>query len=951
MIFENLKIKKIIKMSFQNITRFLSNSVPDVCITNIVNTNNSKKYELGTNNIIEFLKLYCESVYLKNKKDNFFLAEVVTKEVPIIAKFLLKFDNLDEKPYGNKLIKNLITNVNDVIKKLFMVRNNDILCVVLESEIFKYDSCDCIMIHIQYPFCKTIKKYIDGEFRNYLLDNLSSSSIHKYFDIEPINSWEERIIKSTDYYPLYGSKIKEYNCELIYSKVFGLNSDSKLQEIELEDSGVLKFRDHTYFSNIGNPEDLDIIEEDTLDEADNDKIFSFIMLPIFLSINYCDNTLSRKGGRLTLSDSEEDYNDKENPTELELIKYFIGIMSQERFEEPFCLDIGKALYNISKVTACSSSNGLKENKLYWKNVLKEKNSKFDISKCDEMWYHETFTMKNTITYKTLAFYAREDNPTKFKEWHQKWCMHMLTKSLDLGDENLANSFYRCYFLDYYYCGGKIDTWFKFWNNKLNSIDTLELENKVTENFLSFYEKFRIHLCNEHHKTVEKDKKDGIEKNIEIVKKIIKKLNQHKYVKTLIGCCKKKFLINDFMEKIDKASHLLGTENCVIEMTDEEAYTRTGKPEDYITKSTTVPYRYDYNRSEGKMHPDVKITLKYLSEIFRNEELRNFVKLFLSSLLYGYNSEKKLFFLIGKTNCSKSIFQAILTQAFGDYCFSMSSDFFCTKKNGGGPNPELAQAKNRRIGISSEPSIEVNYDGATIKRLTGNDEFYARACYDNGGKISAQFTPLISCNDIPDISGMDGATKKRVSMIPFESQYFNEEDSEELGIPTDYIEQLKLGKFRMDMDFEVNYKYKIACGFLWLAVNSYSKYKKEGLKQTNYIKTYQDRYWSKNDPMVKFISEYLEKVYKKSVCNVCKNKQESPVDCVCKGTGLKKVINKTKSITPNQVWTYYKMFWASNNPNAKISGQQHFVNSMKSSDRLGDLSSDNKWYGWKIKEEL
>ena len=62
-------------------------------------------------------------------------------------------------------------------------------------------------------------------------------------------------------------------------------------------------------------------------------------------------------------------------------------------------------------------------------------------------------MKNTITYKTLAFYAREDSPSKFKEWHEKWCMHMLKRSLDLGDENLSNAFYRFYFLDYYYCGG------------------------------------------------------------------------------------------------------------------------------------------------------------------------------------------------------------------------------------------------------------------------------------------------------------------------------------------------------------------------------------------------------------------------------------------------------------------------------------------------------------------
>ena len=275
-------------MSFQNILRFLSNSVPDSCIAKLVNTNTIKEYELGNNNVIEFKKLYCESVYLKNKKDKFYLAEISNKEVPIISKFLLKFDKLDEKPYGNKFLKVLITNINDIIRKLFMVRNEDILCVVLESDIFKYEENDCIMIHIHYPYCKTTSKFIDGEFKHYLLDNLTSSSIHKYLDIEPLNSWNERILNNTEYFTMYGSKIPKYDCEVLYKQVFTLDTDSKLREIEIEESGVLKYREHTYFSNC-NSDDLDIIEEDTLDEADTDKIFSYIMLPIFLSINYHDN--------------------------------------------------------------------------------------------------------------------------------------------------------------------------------------------------------------------------------------------------------------------------------------------------------------------------------------------------------------------------------------------------------------------------------------------------------------------------------------------------------------------------------------------------------------------------------------------------------------------------------------------------------------------------------------
>jgi phage/plasmid-associated DNA primase len=84
------------------------------------------------------------------------------------------------------------------------------------------------------------------------------------------------------------------------------------------------------------------------------------------------------------------------------------------------------------------------------------------------------------------------------------------------------------------------------------------------------------------------------------------------------------------------------------------------------------------------------------------------------------------------------------------------------------NPGLIRAVPMRVTGMSE--VDNNrMDGATIKRLTGNDMVAAEA---KGSNVifegRPQFTTLIACNSEPDITGADEALRERVLILPFET---------------------------------------------------------------------------------------------------------------------------------------------------------------------------------------
>jgi P4 family phage/plasmid primase-like protien len=137
---------------------------------------------------------------------------------------------------------------------------------------------------------------------------------------------------------------------------------------------------------------------------------------------------------------------------------------------------------------------------------------------------------------------------------------------------------------------------------------------------------------------------------------------------------------------------------------------------------------------------------------------------LGHALIGENPEKLIIFVYGPHDTGKSTLLNGIKGALGDYYGTVDINLFKPKDL----NPGLIRAVPKRIvGMSEVDNNKM--EASTIKRLTGNDEIAAE--WKNSNDIFTgrpQFTPLIACNNEPEITNADEALRERVLILPFEN---------------------------------------------------------------------------------------------------------------------------------------------------------------------------------------
>ena len=299
--------------------------------------------------------------------------------------------------------------------------------------------------------------------------------------------------------------------------------------------------------------------------------------------------------------------------------------------------------------------------------------------------------------------------------------------------------------------------------------------------------------------------------------------------------------------------------------------------------------------------------------------------------------------IGDTNGSKSVYQKMIRQMMGDYYCDLPPEFYSAQqKSGSGPNPELAQAKNSRVAFSAEPDDDTSFKGARIKKVTGGDSFFARGCNEDGGSFETSFKATMVLNIVPEVKGMDEATRNRFAMIPFEGRWLKPDEADAQNLPEEIEEQIKLKTYKMDDRFEDNIP-RLAAALLWMAVFHYKTYRKEGLILPRYVKNWMSDYWKKHDPYTNFLSEKLENPKIDKKCDRCALIADTSVCTKCNGQGYVTEIDLTKSVTATELYPEYKRWLRETYPNERPEPKGKFVDMISSKDKLGKPKS-NKWWG-------
>lgn len=893
-----------------------------------------KEWKIKEDNLSEFWRGYCRIVD-EDFDRTFSLAEVPTTIMPIVVDFLFRFptDKSGDEPYGNELVYLLVQICQEEIGKMYNVVTSDkteYICCYSESENMWQESStdqsyECIKIRLQFPFCHVNAEQQETVLRSNIVQALETCNAKSLFPVEPRGSWDDIICRGTVVNPLtmYGSSEFEDQPKLqlnhiwhqITRKQFDAFADDDISDFEELDWDLLfNSRNHVHDRNR-------LINRTIFLDSDNTEYW----LPFYLSIGYWTEITHLKSrvsntrlkGKVSASPSRRmvrspnysHVDDISSSTELEgdplhICEKLLPLLDAKRFIlAAFWEDIAHALYH----SCGGTSYGLNILRKYTKEHCPERLTKI------KDFYRTCNKSKTTV--KTIAWYAREDNPEEYKDWHNAWCLKSMEEALSCLDNDIAKCFYKFYWLDYLCtCNGTAIRWWSFNNHRWHDIHKgIRLKGRISRDFVRHFERMRISLCRQIQESNDEHFRSKGESNLKKTGSLVRRLKSTAPKGKIMVEAIEFFLHDDFDFWIDDNDNLTGVENGIFEINGNDCHFRTGKPEDFITKTTIVGYDSSFRDDD----PLVIECLEWIHQVFPDKALAHHFLKYCASFLKSGNREKFLVIFSGEGDNSKSMI-CKLFGLFGGYCVRLPVTCITQgRQRSSGPNPEMARAKSAKIAIMQEPEDEDVLKGGIVKDTTGGEPFFARFLNDNGGEIKNTFKLILMCNQIPTFTNPGKALKNRVRIFPFLSTWVE-------NAPLDPDEQHKQRVFQKDDHFEDRIKYLMPA-FLWLLKEYYPIYAREKLIDPPVIAEHTSRYWKENDVYEQYISD-----------RICQAKTETgEIDGRC-------------ALTLTQIFNDFKLFFHENYPSAVVPDRKVVKNNLVS--RFGVLKG-RAWHGIQFQRSL
>lgn len=172
--------------------------------------------------------------------------------------------------------------------------------------------------------------------------------------------------------------------------------------------------------------------------------------------------------------------------------------------------------------------------------------------------------------------------------------------------------------------------------------------------------------------------------------------------------------------------------------------------DYVEGATCPFFENDFL---GKLQPDRKMQI--------------FLQVFHAySLLIGGNDEQKLVYHYGTGANGKSAFIEVLGRLAGNYRTVVSPDTITgdTQRTGQGASPDIARLHNARLATIEELPRNAPLKEELIKALSGGTKMTARFLQKEIFEFEPIFTPILSGNFKPSITGSDYGIWRRVLIV-------------------------------------------------------------------------------------------------------------------------------------------------------------------------------------------
>jgi len=495
-------------------------------------------------------------------------------------------------------------------------------------------------------------------------------------------------------------------------------------------------------------------------------------------------------------------------------------------------------------------------------AVRAKAEDFDFSEIPEL--HKTWTRhfkerEGGYTERSIIYWAKQYNFEEYLKVKKSTIDYYIDiTEKDPTDHDLAMVLYQMY-KDSYVCGSKkFKTWFKFMNHRWKEDPNMTLRLEIPTNMNILYQN-RISKIYEEEIAVTDETDPNYEillKRVSDLFKISTSIRNVSKIDNIMKSAADIFCDEKFMEMRDNNKHLMCFTNGVIDF--NTGTFRDGYPQDYITKSTNIPYvPYDEEKN-GEIIQQINM---FWTQLFPVEELADYMWNHLGSILIGENINQTCNIYTGSGSNGKSLLVDLVGKAFGDYKATIGAQLICGQRvNLGGTCSELIQLKGVRYAVIQEISKSQEINEGPMKELTGGDPIQARALYCEAETFIPQFNLVVCTNNLPEIKANDDGTWRRIRICPFISKFIDDySDSVKAEMESDNVnlpvhEHVHVFPKNKDLKEQLGPWRDVFMGILV----KYAFQNKGIVKDCDTVMAYSKKYRQSQDNISAFVNEMVRK---------------------------------------------------------------------------------------------
>jgi P4 family phage/plasmid primase-like protien len=407
-------------------------------------------------------------------------------------------------------------------------------------------------------------------------------------------------------------------------------------------------------------------------------------------------------------------------------------------------------------------------------MLRSKASDFDyatIPSLYQLWKYQFNKRPDGVTKRSIMYWAKQDAYDAYEKVKRNTIDYYIEETIfDAADFDYAMVLYHM-FKDKYVCSSITNKkWYTFKHHRWEKDEGQSLRLAISRDMFALYsEKQNQYLANLQNYETNNEVHEKMQKKVKKIAEVCIKLKKTNDKNNIMREAMEIFFDKDFIKNMDANKYLLCFSNGVIDFRTKSF--RQGYPQDYITKTTGIPY-IPYDAKESKEISDEITT--FMEQLFPLEGLCRYMWDHLSASLIGAKKEHAFNIYRGSGSNGKSILTDLMSQALGEYKGTVPITLV-TEKRGtiGGTSSEIIQLKGVRYAVMQEPSKDAVINEGILKELTGGDPIQARALYSDSEIFEPQFSLVVCTNALFDVKSNDDGTWRRMKLVDYMSKFISE----------------------------------------------------------------------------------------------------------------------------------------------------------------------------------